>query len=133
MRWTTYHITPVPKPRMTNRDKWMKRPAVLQYRAFKDECRLHRVKLPEGSYHVIFVMPMPKTWSEKKRHAMHGQPHTQRPDKDNLEKALLDALHADDSMIWDGRATKVWGYEGRICIGAIERPSAPYVAEREAA
>lgn len=128
MHYTTYPITPVPKPRMTRRDKWMKRPQVLQYRAFKDECRLRGVRLPKGSYHVIFVLPMPKSWSEKKRKQMHGQPHRQTPDKDNLEKALLDALHTDDSAVWDGWATKVWGYEGRICIAAIEQATIPYVA-----
>ena len=36
-----YPIIPLGKPRMTQRDKWAKRPAVLRYRAFKDECRLH--------------------------------------------------------------------------------------------
>ncbi|MGL5040059.1 MAG: RusA family crossover junction endodeoxyribonuclease, partial [Aeromonas sp.] len=36
--------------------------------------------------------------------------------KDNLEKALLDAIYANDCQIWDGRATKRWGVEGRIEI-----------------
>ena len=42
-----YPITPVPKPRMTRRDRWAKRPCVLRYWAFKDEVRLRRVSLPD--------------------------------------------------------------------------------------
>lgn len=39
MRIIEYPIVPVPKPRMTQRDKWQKRPAVMRYRAFCDEVR----------------------------------------------------------------------------------------------
>lgn len=129
MSYRVYNITPVPKPRMTRRDKWKKRTRVLEYFAFKDECRLRGVELPKDSYHVIFVMPMPKSWSGKKCEQMNGQPHRARPDKDNLEKALLDALNKDDSHAWDGRVTKVWGYSGKILISEIERPKGECVAE----
>ena len=74
-----YPITPNTKPRMTQSDKWKKRPCVLQYRAFKDEVRLHKVVLPE-SHHVTFVVPMPSSWSLKKQKAHYGKPHQQRPD-----------------------------------------------------
>jgi len=43
-----YNINPVPKPRMTQSDKWKKRPPVLRYFAFKDECRIHDVEIPES-------------------------------------------------------------------------------------
>ncbi|MCK4901406.1 MAG: RusA family crossover junction endodeoxyribonuclease [Anaerolineales bacterium] len=112
----SYSITPIPKPRMTRSDKWKKRPDVLRYRAFADEVRLKGVELPESGYHVTFVLPMPPSWSKKKRLAMSGQPHQQKPDKDNLEKALLDALFQDDSHIWDGRVTKIWGEQGEIIV-----------------
>ena len=111
-----YQITPVPKPRQTRSDKWKVRPNVARYRAFCDEVRLRKVTLPESGYHVIFVLPMPKSWSKKKKAEMDGKPHQQTPDKDNLEKALLDALFQDDSHIWDGRVTKRWGQEGQIII-----------------
>ncbi|KNE88062.1 hypothetical protein PSTG_18543, partial [Puccinia striiformis f. sp. tritici PST-78] len=71
--------------------------------------RLHRISLPECGYHVTFVLPMPDSWSKKKRTEMAGKPHQQKPDKDNLEKALLDAIFEDDCRILDGRVTKVWG------------------------
>lgn len=47
---------------------------------------------------------------------MDGKPHQQKPDKDNLEKALLDAIFDDDSRIWDGRVSKVWGATGMIRV-----------------
>ena len=111
-----YDITPMGKPRMTQRDKFAKRKPVLRYWAFKDECRLKKVEVPQCGYHITFVLPMPKSWTKKKRLAMNGQPHQQKPDKDNLEKALLDALYADDSKVWDGRVTKRWGETGRIIV-----------------
>ena len=53
---------------------------------------------------------------------MDGQPHQQTPDKDNLEKALLDALCPDgDARIWDGRVTKRWGYKGQIIIVRVDK------------
>lgn len=117
---TEYEITPIPKPRQTRADKWKQRPAVLRYRAFADEVRLCGVNLPECGYHVTFVLPMPASWSKKKRDEMSGMPHQQRPDKDNLEKALLDAVYSDDSRVWDGRVTKVWGEKGKIIVGRCE-------------
>ncbi|MBG3071584.1 RusA family crossover junction endodeoxyribonuclease, partial [Proteus mirabilis] len=50
---------------------------------------------------------------------MNGKPHQQKPDKDNLEKALLDAIFDDDSRVWDGRVTKVWGKRGQIIIQEV--------------
>jgi len=103
-----YDIKPVPKPRMTQRDKWAKRPAVMRYRAFKDECRAHKVKLSEGGNHVIFYIEMPKSWSFKKKDEMNGTPHQQRPDVDNLLKALMDAVYGEDCTIHDIRVSKKW-------------------------
>lgn len=111
-----YDITPMGKPRMTQRDKWLKRPETDRYWAFKDECRLKRVELPEAGAHVTFVLPMPKHWSPKKRREMDGQPHREKPDIDNLMKALMDALFDDDSRVHDIRASKVWGWAGCIKI-----------------
>ena len=115
----TYKIVPVSKPRMTQRDRWAKRPSVLRYRAFADEVRM-KIKCIPIPYHVVFVIPMPKSWSKKRKVEMDGKPHEQKPDKDNLEKALLDALYGDDSHAWDGRTTKIWGREGQIIVSEIE-------------
>lgn len=116
MKPKIYNIVPIAKCRMTQRDKWKKRPCVMRYMAFKDLVALHRVKLPKSGAHVLFVLPMPKSWSKQRKQIMAGQPHEQVPDWDNLGKALSDAVYRDDSAIWDIRITKVWGYEGRIEI-----------------
>lgn len=116
----TFDITPVSKPRMTRSDRWKQRPAVMKYRAFADEVR-DKIKDIPVPYHVIFVLPMPKSWSKKKRIEMAGAPHRQKPDKDNLEKALLDALFEDDSHVWDGRVSKLWGDAGQIIVSRIHQ------------
>lgn len=53
------------------------------------------------------------SWSKKKRAAAIGGYHTQKPDRDNVEKAVLDSLNriawGDDAQVADGRTVKVWG------------------------
>lgn len=115
-----YIITPVGKPRMTRADKWKQRPPVMRYRMFCDEARLHGIRVPENGVHITFVLPMPQSWSKKKRASMDGQPHQQKPDLDNLTKSLLDALFEDDSHIWDARTSKIWGETGMIIIEDIK-------------
>ncbi|BDH46419.1 crossover junction endodeoxyribonuclease RuvA [Salmonella enterica subsp. enterica serovar Choleraesuis] len=112
----TYPITPLGKPRMTRADVWKKRPAVLRYRAFCDEVRLHKIQMPEAHSHIIFTIPMPASWSKKKRLQHDGQPHQAKPDCDNMLKALMDAIYEDDAHIWDCRITKIWGEAGQITI-----------------
>ncbi|WP_316506275.1 RusA family crossover junction endodeoxyribonuclease [Klebsiella grimontii] len=119
-----YDITPIGKPRMSRADKWKQRPAVMRYRAFCDEARMRKIHLPESGAHVTFVMPMPQSWSQKKRAAMNNKPHQQKPDTDNMIKALMDALFEDDAHIWDFRVTKLWGVTGQILISDIGEVSA---------
>jgi Holliday junction resolvase RusA-like endonuclease len=110
-------IAPVPKPRMVKSDSWAKRPAVLRYWDFKDELvRLWGDRELPDTFHVIFTMPMPVSWSEKRKALFDGKPHQQKPDADNLQKGLQDSLMDDDSVIWDVRMTKRWGRVGSIEI-----------------
>lgn len=109
-------ITPVGKPRQTQSDKWKQRPAVMRYRAFADELRLkYRKDLPD-SISLKFYIPMPPSWSKKKRAEMLGKPHQQRPDVDNLCKAVMDALAKEDSGVWRIQAEKRWANVGEIDI-----------------
>lgn len=116
-------ITPVPKPRMTRADAWKKRPAVERYWAYKDQLVIEALgqdfTVPEANYHLTFHLPMPKSWSKKRRAEMVGRPHQQKPDKDNLEKGFLDALCDEDEHIYDGRVTKLWSERGRIVLTDI--------------
>lgn len=111
-----YELTAVPKPRMTSSDRWKKRLCVTRYWEFKDKVKNLGITLPESGYHVIFILPMPESWSKKKRESMRGSPHQQKPDKDNLEKGLLDAVFGEDCKVWDGRVSKHWGEKGMIII-----------------
>jgi len=111
-----YFIDPVSKPRMTQRDKWAKRNCVEKYYRFKDEVQRLGINIEDNGSWIIFVIPMSKSWSKKKKMSMDGKPHRQKPDVDNLMKALFDSIFDDDSGIWDSRATKLWGYTGKITI-----------------
>lgn len=111
-----YYITPCPAPRQVRSDTWNARPSVLKYRAFRDEVRAQRVEFVSGDC-VTFWIPMPRSWSRRKRAEMLGAPHKQKPDLDNLLKALLDAIYDDDSAIWKiGKNQKFWANVGRIDI-----------------
>ena len=80
----------------------------MRYRAFADECRLKRVKLPSHGATVTFYMPMPKSWSKKKKALHNGTPHKQRPDLDNYIKAWCDSVFEEDSVVWRFKASKLW-------------------------
>jgi len=112
-------VTPYGKPRMTQRDKWMRRPCVIRYRQFCDAVRASwpaGVPYPAEGAHITFYLPMPKSWSRAKRDAHRGQAHQGKPDVDNLLKAVLDALHTDDAFVSDVRITKRWAEAGYISI-----------------
>lgn len=116
---TKYYIIPMGKPRMTRRDKWKKRPCVVAYHAFKDQCRAQDMIIPVPCK-ITFNMPMPSSWSQKKKAQMDGQPHLQKPDIDNLVKAVLDAVLEEDSHVWSISAEKRWSYMPSIVIYASQ-------------
>lgn len=70
------------------------------------------------------------SWSKKRRTAAMGQPHTQKPDGDNILKAVKDGLNrvawADDSQVADSRVIKRWGPEPetRVTVSLLE-PDSP--------
>ncbi len=115
-----FDVDPMGKPRMTQSDKWRKRPVTDRYwelkRHLKNIAGQYNFTMPESNYHMIFYIPMPKSWPPSRKEKMNNMPHQQKPDKDNLEKAVLDALCAEDSYVWDGRVSKYWGYKGKIII-----------------
>ncbi len=113
---TRFDITPVPKPRQTQSDRWKQRPCVVRYREFKDQIKAVGLDVPETGCRLIFVLAMPKSWSKKKRAQMDGQPHKQRPDTDNMIKAVLDAVHTEDSQIHHVEGLKFWGQASAIIV-----------------
>lgn len=128
-------IDPMGKPRMTQRDKWKKRPRVLRYQEFADRLRdeigpdvLEEIRGSEiVSLSWEAMIPMPKSWSKKKRAAMYGLFHRSKPDRDNIDKAILDALFKDDSGVPSGCISKRWGKTGSLFITVQYEPK----SERE--
>lgn len=116
-----YDIIPNAKPRMTRRDQWLTPPrkCVAKYWAFKEECQLKKLKIPQPCK-IVFFIPMPKSWSKKRKAAMIGEPHLQVPDLDNIEKALFDAVYEDDAHIWNVWGVKVWSEIGGIAISPMK-------------
>lgn len=111
---------PVAKPRQTKRDIWKPRPRVLKYRAWADKARAFCVgRVPDDPERLVVVayLPIPKSWTGKKKLAMRGQPHRQVPDSDNIIKAVCDALWKQDSGIWDEHIQKFWDDgQGPRCV-----------------
>jgi Holliday junction resolvase RusA-like endonuclease len=119
MPTVTHTILPISAPRQVKSDKWNPSQHVLNYRAFRDEVALRRIHVPTRGAAIVFVLPMPESWSQKKRDAMRGKPHESKPDLDNLLKALIDAVYRNQC---DGKVSnyagldKIWGDVGQIII-----------------
>lgn len=55
--------------------------------------------LPVCGFSLYFYLPIPPSWSKKKRELMHGQLHQAKPDTSNLQKAWEDSLTSSDEGI----------------------------------
>ena len=117
----TFDITPIGYKRMTRFSKF--NPEMQAYYAYKGMVGAlavsKRFVLPDR-FHVTFVLPMPPSWSKGKQSLMNGRPHQQKPDADNLLKALCDSLKTEDKTIWEVSVRKLWGRKGIITIETYE-------------
>ena len=105
----TINVAPCSKPRMTRADKWKKRQCVTKFFAFRDAIKqssIHNIAME--SFDIEFHIPMPKSWSKKKKSLHNGAPHKQRPDLDNYIKAWCDSVFEEDSVVWRFKASKRW-------------------------
>lgn len=111
--WTA-KVIPMGAPRQTQRDRWAKRPVVLRYHDFRDDLR---ASIPENirprldqvrRLDWIAYIPIPPSYSNKRMAELAGRPCESKPDRDNLDKAILDALFAEDRHITAGSIAKVW-------------------------
>jgi Holliday junction resolvase RusA-like endonuclease len=57
---------------------------------------------------ITFFVPVPPSWSKKKKKLYHGTFHQSKPDLDNLLKALMDSLMAEDKQIAHIELAKRW-------------------------
>lgn len=115
----TLDIDPIGAPRQTRRDAWEPCTAVVRYRAWKDKfrpaCEAAGWQLTPD-FRVEFDVAMPPSWSKKKKSKMLGAPHQQRPDIDNMCKAIMDAFGKDDGYVHTLNAIKRWAKAGRITL-----------------
>lgn len=119
MKRYVFQITPMGAPRMVHSDKWAGRPVVQRYFTFRDELRLQaRQKHYElkDTLNITFYIPMPESWSKKKKEEMNGKPHQQKFDIDNGVKGFLDTMTYNDAHVWDCHARKFWAYQGAIIV-----------------
>ena len=112
-------MKPMGKPRQTQADRWKKRKVVERYRQLADvlraEAMLQKFRCT-GVMIMYFDMPMPKSWSKKRKRELIGTPCRSRPDIDNLCKAVLDALMEEDKYLYRITASKHWSLTGGILI-----------------
>ena len=73
------------------------------------------VKPPPGTaihLYAQFLFEIPASWSKAKRRRLMGEPHLQKPDWDNLGKAVSDALtgvvYWEDCKVWRAVIEKYW-------------------------
>lgn len=74
---------------------------------------------------IMVTYTMPKSWTKSKRAEKMKQPHTQKPDADNIAKAILDGLqqggaYEDDCQIASLRVYKKWSDRDTIRVSMRE-------------
>ena len=129
-RFYLFDVIPIGAPRMTQSDKWKTNPnhpdpkkrqrkVVTQYFAFKTLLQLQSKQLNFELGNIldaVYLIPMPNSWSNKKKERMNGLPCEVKPDTDNITKAVKDTLRKNDSDIWYEKAEKRWAFNGSIII-----------------
>lgn len=128
------HVEPMGAVRFTRAQMFSKtlpktkRASIDRYFVFKKAVQDQVVEQNNGELpHIpdeaicFFYLPMPDSWSEAKKAEMNGTPHRPKPDRDNIEKGVLDALFSNDSAVWKGSQEKRWCYRGneRIALTLV--------------
>ena len=69
---------------------------------------------------IICTFAPPASWSKRKKAEMLHRPHCQKPDGDNIMKAVKDALNriawADDGQVYDAHIRKHWGITDQTVV-----------------
>jgi len=117
---------PMGAVRMTQRGKWVNKSAQ-RYLAYKDDVawqiksQFNREPIDSPVRVIItFFMPIPKSWTKKRKAQAPGTSHVYTPDIDNLVKGAFDAangiLWEDDKIVSELDARKVYSEEPGISI-----------------
>jgi Holliday junction resolvase RusA-like endonuclease len=131
-RFYIFDVIPMGAVRMSQSDRWKTNPnhtdpnkrqrqAVTEYFEFKNKIKAQaeqmNFQLPE-ILDIVFLIPMPFTWSEKKKVKHNKTKVMKRPDLDNLVKAFMDALSVEDGYVWKITAEKRYSFSGSILVYA---------------
>jgi Holliday junction resolvase RusA-like endonuclease len=125
-----FDIVPMGAPRMTKSDTWKldpnhpdplkrQRPVVTRYFEFKNTLTEQALSMGfelKNNMEAVFLMPLPDSWSKKKKERMKRMPCKVRPDCDNILKGFVDALKDEDGCIWKMNVSKYWADTGSIII-----------------
>lgn len=87
------------------------------------EAKRKKFTMPPAGASITFFIPVPPSWSKKKKKQYHGTFHQSTPDIDNLLKAFSDSLMAEDKQIAHLEVQKRWV---DFDIGWIEIASKDY-------
>ncbi len=127
-----FDVIPMGAVRMSSSDRWKVNPnhkdprkrqrePVTRYFAFKDRLKTQSQELGfqlGELLDIVFFVPMPDAWSEKKKQRSIGLPCKVRPDVDNMVKGVMDCLKSEDGDVWYVRAEKRYAWSGSILIYA---------------
>lgn len=124
-------VKPMGAVRMTSRGKWVSESAkrYLSYKEqiqweVKKQLRTNEIITGPIDVKMIFFMPIPKSWSKKKKDQAVGEFHTKKPDADNLVKGVFDSLNKlvwkDDNQVCKILAKKIYATEPRIHLDIKE-------------
>lgn len=125
-----FDIIPMGAPRMSSSDRWKTNPnhpdpnkrqreIVTKYFAYKDTLlwQAKEMNFKLGKFlDAIFILPMPDSWSKKKKALMNKRLCESKPDTDNIIKGICDTFRKNDADISKKHAEKRWGYFGSIII-----------------
>lgn len=129
-RFYAFDVVPMGKPRMTQSDKWKtdpnhpdpnkrKREVVHRYHQLQNIIREQADKMGfvlKKTFEAVFFVPIPESFSGKKKKELVGMPCEERPDIDNYVKFFLDTMAKEDKSVWYIKAEKRWAYYGSIII-----------------
>lgn len=155
MRFELDGIEPMGAVRMTRNGKFMRASTSSHYKStqkylnYKNAIGLmvkskFKGELLDGPLHVdiLFKMPIPDSWSKKRKQEAIGRLHVKKPDIDNMVKGLFDAVNGliwvDDNRVAAVSAGKVYSDKPGISfkinqIGGFDHGQAETQEETEQA
>lgn len=114
---------PSPRPRFRNAGKFVQTYMPKSYTKHKEFIQKQMPKLMTDKslkITLLFEIPMAQSWSNKKKLQLLKQPHTAKPDIDNLLKTVLDAANGhvwiDDGQVFELHTKKIYSDTPKIKI-----------------